>query len=264
MSLSELLKVLSPPLRPHDAVKDPSLWRAAEEEQLHARFPADFKDFIGTYGTGVVGDFVVFYNPFSSDEPSNFFFYAYSLLEIVNEYRYFPFPTFPRPEGLLPFAKTYDGDNLYWQTRGEPDEWPIVATVVRSPNYEVFPMTMTELLTGLIVRNRDRDKDIWRNSRIFRMSFRRRAPFITMWDLLDNRLQSVGRRLTWGFNKGNFDISVEVLRSHLHMYALELESQLVQDRLVVWESEGFIELLMEDTVYLRVLRPLLAPGERPG
>ena len=54
MSVEELMAVVAPPAHPRD-VGDLAAW-AAVEERLGTRLPADFRDFVFRYGTGIFND----------------------------------------------------------------------------------------------------------------------------------------------------------------------------------------------------------------
>ena len=59
----KLVKLMPPPQDPHGATGN---WDEAEAE-LGTPFPDDYKLFIGTYGVGLVCDFLWIYSPFSSE-----------------------------------------------------------------------------------------------------------------------------------------------------------------------------------------------------
>ena len=61
-----------------------------------------------------------------------------------------PYPLYPDPGGLFPWAVSDNGDVLYWLTRGSPDEWEIVVNESRGPQFEGFKEPMTYFLAKLI------------------------------------------------------------------------------------------------------------------
>jgi hypothetical protein len=252
MSVTELLEVLPKAARPHCAITDPSQWLIIEEK-LKTQLPADFKNFIGTYGTGLIGDFVLIFNPFSDDKPTNFFYYMDFILGLENNRRAAPLPLFPAPDGLLPFGKTIDGDSLFWTTKGKPDNWTIVVKEVRSKHYEPYTMNMTTFLVKLIVPDPDLQNDLLENSRIFKEGFDREAPFLSVWTELEKSLQQIKTVLINAREKGDTHIGVDKLNFMLAQQGLELETDLVQQQLKIWQSEGFIELLKSKGFYLRIL-----------
>lgn len=250
--IEQLLECLKPPERPYYNIQDKKLWKEADE-RLGVNFPSDYKQFIGTYGSGNVGDFIVFFNPFAPIERNNFFNNVQFVIGGQTKFRGIPFPLFPKSGGLLPFAKTYDGDDLFWETRGESDKWSIVVLEVRSTHYEKYPMKMVDFLTKLLKPASDNEPDILLQSEIFEPSFDRDAPFISNWVSLDIALGNIKRLLIKEKNKNNIVISREALEELLHKYLLKLDTDLVQQYLNKWDSENFITLSQEDDVYLRIL-----------
>lgn len=249
--LQKLVQVLKRPSRPHYAVTEASEWLAIMDK-FGVRLPTDFQDFIGIYGTGTVGDFVLIFNPFSPDKYSNLFFNMEFILSSAYQAKEFPLPLYPQSGGLLPFAKTDDGDYLWWKTEGEADNWTIVVTEVRSDNYEVYPMTMTDFLVKLIIPDPDPQKDILQTSEIL-SSFDRYAPYESLWVLLEKTLRNFKLTLIREVTQANIEVSRSKLDTLLSYHGLELETELVQQQLETWQREGFIELLKSDEVYLRVV-----------
>lgn len=126
--LNQLREVLSPPPRPCFAGGD---W-AAVECAIGTPLPADYKAFVGTFGAGWIGRFLVIHSPFVwvahgrdvrrawADWASMYGDYAeYGGVEI-------PYPVFPQAGGLLPFGSLADSHSLNWLTVGEPERWPFV------------------------------------------------------------------------------------------------------------------------------------------
>src|SRR5690606_15206934 len=55
--------------------------------------------------------------------------YMVAVLGTEREYEgeeYVPYPVFPNSPGLLIWGSDMDGNNLYWFTEGDPDDWPII------------------------------------------------------------------------------------------------------------------------------------------
>jgi len=124
------------------------------EARLGTRLPSDYKRFVDRYGTGAVGDFLYVLTPATDNPHLSLFDQSRVMLDGWRELRanwpdQFPFATHPEPGGLLPWAVTDNGDELYWLTRGLPDQWPTVISSRGMP-LETHWMTATELLAGLI------------------------------------------------------------------------------------------------------------------
>jgi len=151
--MEKLVALLPPPPRPVELPPHPGAW-AEVEARLGTRLPRDYKALIERYGSVYVDQFLGICNPFSRS-------FGYNLecrLEMLRGYverhglddaRAF----FPAEGGLLPFGTTDNGNNLFWQTSGEPDAWHVVVDDGGRPEYEVFHrQTMTDFLWQLLSR----------------------------------------------------------------------------------------------------------------
>lgn len=152
MSVNKLSTVLIPPEKPF-RTKGGQSWEEIEES-VGTALPSDYKEFISTYGTGGIDDFLWILTPFVKDENVNLITKSRVILEAYvqskqNHPEYYPHGVFPNENGLLPWAFTDNGDVLYWLVKGNPDQWKIVAYDSRSENYE-YPLSMTEFLYGII------------------------------------------------------------------------------------------------------------------
>lgn len=150
MSLSELLTVLPPPA---DVVASVGDWRVIEA-QLAVPLPSDYKEFVSLYGVGSVRESIWILSPFSK---------YFSLQEKLQEHRrvhaeltenlghdIIPYPVFPEPGGILPWATTSDGSVCSWVTTSSaPDSWVVF---VESPewDWEQFECSMTAFLAGAL------------------------------------------------------------------------------------------------------------------
>ena len=50
---------------------------------------------------------------------------------------------------MLPLGRTDNGDELYWVTDGQPDQWPVALVEARAALQEVYPMPVTSFLAAL-------------------------------------------------------------------------------------------------------------------
>jgi hypothetical protein len=155
MPLTILKTILAVPSNPLETtVKD---WEAIEKK-LGTVFPDDYKEFISCYGTGEIDEFLFVLNPVANNKYVNLFSRIDTLKQssAVSKQMfgtdYIP-PLFPESGGYLPFAYTANGDDLYWATGGNPDEWPVVVFETRSPEKEQFNMTMASFLAGILSGN---------------------------------------------------------------------------------------------------------------
>jgi hypothetical protein len=129
----ELVRQLAPPPEPRYNRGD---WGQVEAE-VGTRLPADFKDFIETYGAVVICDMLWLITPFYYIGESAYVpllgekkTYRELLLSCLREMDAVvggrdnvPWPDYPERGGLLPIGGTQDAGMLAWITDGEPDEW---------------------------------------------------------------------------------------------------------------------------------------------
>lgn len=159
MTLDLLLNLIPPPSQPIET-GTPEEWSRIENA-LGTKLPQDYKDFIDTYGTGQIAEFLWIHNPFSADEYVNLIQHqiytqsnnyigilASTGQEIKVEY---PYPIYPEPNGLLKWGTTDNGDDLYWQTTGGPDDWPVVTDEVRGTGFAIFSESMTSFIAKAIL-----------------------------------------------------------------------------------------------------------------
>jgi hypothetical protein len=255
MLLASKLKSVFPiPDKTHCAVADEAQW-AAVEEKLGLQLPTDYKMFIGIYGTGYIGDFIILYNPFSTDKMVNLFYSMEWILEGERQLRPLSpikLPLHPEQGGLLPFAKTYDGDRLYWQTQGEPDNWTLFLQEVRSSDYEQYAMNMTDFFIKLVSHPK-KNNPFLKRSRIMRENFNPKKPFVSLWVNLEKTFGNLKEELKKISRESNGAISQVVLENLLKRYGFDFETDELNERLHLWQQEQFIELLGTSEVYLRVI-----------
>lgn len=154
VSLSRLLQVVSPPIRPVEAGEGND-W-AAIEEKLGTGLPTDYKAYIRTFGTGCLDGFIWVFNPFSANPNLNLFHRIEASLQALRQLRAqdaseVSYPLFPEAGGLLPWGATDNGDGLSWLTMGKPDEWSIVVNAARDPRTEHYTSGMADSLAQLLV-----------------------------------------------------------------------------------------------------------------
>lgn len=151
--MDNLIKLLTPPVIPLNT---------GDEEQwkhffgvLGTELPTDYIKFIQTYGTGGVDNFLWILTPFLDDENVNFLRRQKEMAEAYIQSKtsfpeYFKHDVFPEVGGLLPWAYTDNGDELYWLTDGKPDEWKVVVYESRSSEYRTYSLNMTEFLFQIL------------------------------------------------------------------------------------------------------------------
>jgi hypothetical protein len=127
--LEELVKLVPPPAEPRNAQGD---WDQIQQN-LGLVLPADYKEYVELYGSGVLCSFFSIHSPFALERQ-----YGVSTrqawsarAEIFRDWgeethQEVPFPIYPEPTGLLPWGTYGDVDVLGWRTGVVPDRWFIV------------------------------------------------------------------------------------------------------------------------------------------
>ncbi|TQM84931.1 hypothetical protein FHX81_7397 [Saccharothrix saharensis] len=138
----------------------PELDWAAVEGWVGTALPADYKEFMSRFPSGVFRDVVRILNPvqdrrwsaaFRSDADS-MLIGVRSLWEEEGGY-----PPFPEPGGLIPFAGDVAGGSLCWLPwTADPDEWHVVhlsRSSYRTRTRRSMTAVMRELATSRSERN---------------------------------------------------------------------------------------------------------------
>jgi hypothetical protein len=130
MAIEDLSDVVSPPAIPTET-GNVEIWRAIES-RMGIVFPADYRDYAITYGTGVFDDpgrlCVTVLNPFSASYEEMFLSECETLESTQGTYNKseWPYKAFPETPGLLPWGLDDNGSTLLWLTDGPPETWPIM------------------------------------------------------------------------------------------------------------------------------------------
>jgi hypothetical protein len=150
--LERLRQLLPPPADPVEPGR-PDGW-AEVETAIGTQLPGDFKAFTELYGSGMVDDFLYLFNPFAAGQDGNLLVEKDRVLAAYRQTRArftdrLPLPPFPEDGGVLPLGRTENGDELYWVTERDPDDWPVALLESRAAFLEVHPMPVTGLLAAL-------------------------------------------------------------------------------------------------------------------
>lgn len=148
--MSALDRLLERVPAPPDRAGTREAWRETERSLDQTALPSDFKQMVDAYGPGTLCGHIYWFTPSS---PHSMRTEVDELLEAYLSLRDVspeacPWPAFPEPGGLLPWARTSNREELYWLTVGEPDEWIVVAADL--PETTVHAMTTTEFLLGWV------------------------------------------------------------------------------------------------------------------
>ena len=151
MTIENIIKVILPPAAPVETF-DNGDWAIIEAE-LGTQLPQDYKDFVRLYGLGYFMEFLGINIPRCSnpnvrlERDAHVVAGIFRALEQVEDPS--PYPFWPALGGLLACGGTDDGDFLFWLTRGEPEEWPIVVWDRGQGTFEAFECDLTDFLAGL-------------------------------------------------------------------------------------------------------------------
>jgi hypothetical protein len=148
------LKAHAPP--PPDPVEtgDPARWPEVEKA-MGTALPRDYKDFTATYGSGRFDELLWLFNPFAPGGDGNLVDerdgvladYAASRRKFPDHY---PLPPWPEPGGVLPLGRSDNGNELYWVTKGEPDDWQVAIFGSRSPGFDLHDGGIVRFLADLV------------------------------------------------------------------------------------------------------------------
>ncbi|MFL5298465.1 MAG: SMI1/KNR4 family protein [Phenylobacterium sp.] len=146
MSIESLLEVVPPPQSPFEGFNGP--WEPVEAE-LRLVLPPDYKDFVRLYGSGYFMEFLGICVPRTTNPNTRLEAYARVVCEATYEDDKLDCLLWPRTGGLLPFGSTDNGDTLFWLTRGQPAEWPVVVWDRGLGDLESFECDLTDFLASL-------------------------------------------------------------------------------------------------------------------
>jgi hypothetical protein len=152
-ALGRLRSLVPPPARPVET-GNPDAWAEVEAE-LGTALPADYRAFTNAYGSGRFDDFLWLFNPFAPVGPGNLVDEKTTTLDAYARTRSrfpdrLPLPPFPEPGGVLPLGRTDNGDELYWITEGQADQWHVLVLASRATRQERHRMSVTAFLAALL------------------------------------------------------------------------------------------------------------------
>ncbi|MEX1229969.1 MAG: SMI1/KNR4 family protein [Planctomycetaceae bacterium] len=158
MAIQELVSLISPPDRPLETGTQDK-WETLQKD-LSIRLPSDYFEFGMVYGSGYFEDErsgqLRIYQPFWSKFRETLD-WSVANLSASREYEgeeYVPFPIFPEIPGLFIWASDVHGNDFFWHTEGEPDEWQIVVGG-RDGEWDKHDGPMTSFLARAFTRQID-------------------------------------------------------------------------------------------------------------
>jgi len=152
MSLSELEQVLPVPKHPVQVPSAEDIRSA--EEALGLRLPQDYKDYIRTYGSGKIDDFLWILLP-GSPNPYGDLITVWKEQKPIFEHMQkgeapLSYDLHPATPGLLPIGQTDNGDTLFYVCEGPAETWRMAVLVSRDDDVEVFDLGLTSFLAAAL------------------------------------------------------------------------------------------------------------------
>ena len=153
MPLEFLKTLVPPPALPFEA-GCPKDWGRIEKE-LGTELPADYREFISCYGSGLFARFYRIYNPFAASKWTHLGRSVPMACGFLRELRLrwkdeVPYPIYPECGGLLPWGNDENGNYYFWVTDGPPDSWSIASYEVRGRGFEGHSCTMSNYLADVL------------------------------------------------------------------------------------------------------------------
>lgn len=127
-------------------------------ENVLGVLPDEYKEFISIYGTGGIDNFIWILTPFVQDENFNLVERGKVIREAYLESKQnfpqdFKHDVYPTVGGLLPWAVTDNGDEIYWRTGNNLNEWSIVIYGSRSFEYVEYNKSVIEFLYEILTKD---------------------------------------------------------------------------------------------------------------
>lgn len=125
------------------------------ERRLKTPLPADYKEFMNRFPSGMFRQVIRLINPMqSNDHLGSFqadFDQALGNVKTAWEYEYETYPPFPEPGGVVPFASDDTGGAFFWLPwTPDPDKWHVVYLSRHSPDsWTRTKRTMTAVMLEL-------------------------------------------------------------------------------------------------------------------
>lgn len=158
MRLEDLILLAPPPVEPVDAPRLDA-WEEVERA-LDFTFPNDYKGYVQRYGTGMIGGWIYPLHPFATSPAASLRDRWASMLELIDYFHRevggpgFPYPAYPKPDGLFPWATDDYNNLLCWHQSGPPNDWTVVvAEEVDRETYHAYDMGMVEFLVRWLRRD---------------------------------------------------------------------------------------------------------------
>lgn len=142
--------ILPRPKEPYEAGKH-ELWEAAQSV-MGLEFPQEYRDYIDSYGTGVIGGQLLIYNPFSTHPCVNLYSVALRKLAVLRGLKKnygdekCPFLVHPKKGGLFPVGEFKPGHTLYWLPTPDSNNWKLILNKRYTSVYETFEFSLARFI----------------------------------------------------------------------------------------------------------------------
>lgn len=147
--IEALEQVVPPPLKPYRRFTGP--WKRVEA-YLGTALPQDYKDFARRYGSGLFLNRITVHTPSARNRYLNLEIQARDAAHYFTSDENRPYRLWPRVDGLIKFAGTDSGDQIFWLPDGPPDRWRVVfwdRGLSEDECFEEFDCGLAEFLAGL-------------------------------------------------------------------------------------------------------------------
>ncbi len=147
-----LISLVAPPKNP---ILPSNLDWVQVESRIGRRLPGDYKSIVEIYGQGLFDDFFMVLQPFSSAPGHSLLMATEYELESLREIytdgnKHFPYRIARGSEGILPWARTVNGDVYWWVIgSGDPNSWPVFGTETIGDEFDFFDMTCSDFLVRM-------------------------------------------------------------------------------------------------------------------
>jgi hypothetical protein len=153
-TIADLARLLPPPEKPLDYNE---AMLARNQGVFRIQFPDDFVEFGRAYGSGTIKAAYSWevWSPFRPTYPLIVLEFArvWNLFKDAADVSGVPFGIFPEVGGLLPFAKSADGDWVCFRTAGEPNGWDVVDLGRYEPGgYEILEGGFADYFVSVLSR----------------------------------------------------------------------------------------------------------------
>ena len=154
MAIDELLKIVPPPKHPTE-IGTLAQFRQVEK-RLGTRLPSDYRKFIFKYGTGAFAREYFVFSPFTANQHLSLTRKVPELCKYERQFKEtwgveaVPYNVYPDSPGILPWGADNNGNNYFWLTTGDPDDWVVVQNEVRGTGYKQRDCSLTEFLLGIL------------------------------------------------------------------------------------------------------------------